>query len=269
VNAKTYFDCPNALEIGNRVFKNWNKDGEGSMTVVSAIKRSCNTWFYRAALESGADYLSNMALRLGFGERTGIPLKAEGEGFVQTNAWTLQHRGHKMLPGDIANMAIGQGMVLATPLQVCQCMAGLGDGTRIPQPRLVLQIQDMSDRVVMAYEPKDRKRIDLNPDHRQTVINGMVAVVNGGGGTGRSAASSRLRSPARPAPRSGRSRRIRISPGSRAFCRRESRCLPSPSFMKASRVKPSAAARRPRPSCAKFSPTSSRRPRRMIRCCWR
>ncbi|MBB5031342.1 penicillin-binding transpeptidase domain-containing protein [Prosthecobacter vanneervenii] len=188
VDAKTQYDCPNAMEIGDRVFKNWNKEGEGSMNVVSAIKRSCNTWFYRAALEAGADYITNMALRLGFGERTGIPLKAEGEGFVPTNSYLLQHRGHKMLPGDLANVAIGQGMVLATPLQVCQCMAGLGDGTRIPQPRLVLQVQDMADRVVQAYEPKDRKRIDLNPDQRQTVISGMVAVVNGGGGTGHAAA---------------------------------------------------------------------------------
>jgi penicillin-binding protein 2 len=187
VNAKTYYDCDTAMEIGNRVFRNWNKEGEGSMTVVTAIKRSCNTWFYRAALESGADFIANMALRLGFGERTGIPLKAEGEGFVQTNAWTLQHLNSKIQSGDLANMAIGQGRVLATPLQVCQCMAGLADGSRIPQPRLVLQVQDMADRVVMAYEPKDRKRIDLNPDHRQTVINGMVAVVNGSGGTGRAA----------------------------------------------------------------------------------
>lgn len=188
VDAKTQYDCPNAMEIGDRVFKNWNKEGEGSMNVVSAIKRSCNTWFYRAALEAGADYITNMALRLGFGERTGIPLKAEGEGFVPTNSYLLQHRGHKMLPGDLANIAIGQGMVLATPLQVCQCMAGLGDGNRIPQPRLVLQVQDMADRVVQAYEPKDRRRIDLNPDQRQTVISGMVAVVNGGGGTGHAAA---------------------------------------------------------------------------------
>lgn len=188
VDAKTYFDCDTAMEIGNRVFHNWNKEAEGSMTVVTAIKRSCNTWFYRAALEAGAPSISAMALRLGFGERTGIPLKAEGAGFVQTDAWSLQNLGAKVQSGDLANMAIGQGRVLATPLQVCQCMAGLGDGLRIPQPRLVLQIQDLSDRVVMAYEPKDRKRIDLNPDHRQTVINGMVAVVNGGGGTGQSAA---------------------------------------------------------------------------------
>lgn len=188
VDSKTYYDCDSAMEIGNRVFHNWNKEGEGSMNVVTAIKRSCNTWFYKAALDSGADPITSMALRLGFGERTGIPLRAEGEGFVQTNAWSLQNLGTKIQSGDLANMAIGQGRVLATPLQVCQCMAGLGDGARIPQPRLVLQVQDLSDRVVMAYEPKDRKRIDLDPDHRQTVINGMVAVVNAGGGTGRSAA---------------------------------------------------------------------------------
>lgn len=188
VTAKTYYDCDSSMEIGNRVFRNWNREGEGSMTVVSAIKRSCNTWFYRAALESGADYITNMALRLGFGERTGIPLKAEGEGFVPTNNYMAANRGHKIQSGDLANIAIGQGMVLATPLQVCQCMAGLGDGVRIPQPRLVLQVQDMADRVVMAYEPKDRRRIDLNPEHRQTVINGMIAVVNGSGGTGHSAA---------------------------------------------------------------------------------
>lgn len=187
VDAKTYFDCPNALEIGNRVFRNWNKEGEGSMTVVTAIKRSCNTWFYRAALEAGAPPIYAMAQRLGFGERTGIPLKAEGAGFVQTDAWSVHNLGAKIQSGDLANMAIGQGRVLATPLQVCQCMAGLADGVRIPQPRLVMQIQDMADRVVMAYDPKDRKRIDLDPAQRQTVINGMVAVVNAGGGTGRAA----------------------------------------------------------------------------------
>lgn len=187
VDAKTYYECDTAMEIGNRVFHNWNKEAEGSMSVVTAIKRSCNTWFYRAALDAGADYITNMAQRLGFGERTGIPLKAEGEGFVPTNSYMVQNRNHKILGGELANIAIGQGMVLASPLQVCQCMAGLGDGMRIPQPRLVLQIQDLADRVVMAYEPKDRKRINLNPDHRQTVINGMVAVVNGSGGTGRAA----------------------------------------------------------------------------------
>ena len=54
VDVRTMYDCNNALEIGNRVFHNWNKNGEGSMNVINAIKRSCNTWFYAAALDAGA-----------------------------------------------------------------------------------------------------------------------------------------------------------------------------------------------------------------------
>ena len=186
VDVRTTYDCSAALEIGNRVFHNWAKEGEGYMNVVSAIKRSCNTWFYAAAIDAGADPVCGMATRLGYGERTGIPL-VEGEGFMPTNSIMLQRRGTKILSGDLANIAIGQGMVLATPLQVAQAMAGIANGVELPQARLVKQIQDYQDNVIMAYEPKSRKTINLNPKHREAVVKGMVEVVSGGGGTGRAA----------------------------------------------------------------------------------
>jgi len=183
VDVRTMYDCNNALEIGNRVFHNWNKNGEGSMNVVNAIKRSCNTWFYAAALDAGADSVCGMCARLGFGERTGIPI-VEREGFLPSNSMMIQRRGSKLTSGDLANIAIGQGTVLATPLQVAQAMAGIGNGTDLPQARLVTQIQDYNDTIFMAYEPKPRKSINLNASHRQTVIKGMVAVVSGDNGTG-------------------------------------------------------------------------------------
>ena len=186
VDAKTYFPCPPAMEIGNRVFHNWSKNDFGSINVVSALKYSCNTWFYAAALEAGADSVTGMCSRLGFGERTGIPL-IEGEGFLPTNSIMIQRRGTKIMSGDLANISIGQGMVLATPLQVAQAMAGIANGTYLPQPRLVKQIQDYQDNVVMAYDPKPRKTINLNPVHRDTIVKGMVAVVSGDGGTGHAA----------------------------------------------------------------------------------
>jgi penicillin-binding protein 2 len=186
VDAKTYFPCSPAMEIGNRVFHNWSRSDFGSINVVSALKFSCNTWFYAAALEAGADSVTGMCSRLGFGERTGIPL-IEGEGFLPTNSIMIQRRGTKIMSGDLANISIGQGMVLATPLQVAQAMAGIANGTYLPQPRLVKQIQDYQDNVVMAYDPKPRKTINLNPVHRDTIVKGMVAVVSGDGGTGHAA----------------------------------------------------------------------------------
>jgi penicillin-binding protein 2 len=152
------------------------------MNVITAIKRSCNTWFYQAALATGADPISQMAFRLGFGERTGIPLRGENKGYVPTNS------DHKILGGELANISIGQGTVAATPLQVCQAMAAIADGNNMPQPRLVKQVQTISEVVVEAFEPKVRKQINLRPDSRDAVVKGMVAVVSGSGGTGHAVA---------------------------------------------------------------------------------
>lgn len=182
ITASTSYNCGTAFLVGDRYFHNWNtKSDEGPMNVITAIKRSCNTWFYQAALEVGADPLTNMAMRMGFGERTGIPLKAEAKGNVPTNA------DHKILGGELANIAIGQGAVLVSPLQVCQAMAALGDGVNMPQPRLVKQVQTIGEMVVDAVEPSVRRQVNLDPAARDAVVKGMVAVVSGSGGTGRAA----------------------------------------------------------------------------------
>lgn len=182
ITPSTSFDCSTSFQVGDRAFKNWNKNEEGSMNVITAIKRSCNTWFYQAALATGADPISQMAFRMGFGERTGIPLRGENKGYVPTNS------DHKILGGELANISIGQGKVLVTPLQVCQCMAALADGINMPQPRLVKQVQTTGEVVVEAFEPKTRKQVNLRPECRDPVVKGMVAVVSGDGGTGHNAA---------------------------------------------------------------------------------
>jgi penicillin-binding protein 2 len=182
ITPSTSYYCGTSLLVGDRYFHNHNtKSDEGNMNVITAIKRSCNTWFYQAALDVGADPVTNMALRLGFAERTGIPLKGEGRGNLPTNA------DHKILGGELANIAIGQGAVTATPLQVCQCMAAIGDGMVMRQPLLVKQVQTISEVVVEAFEPKIKREVNLNPIARDAVVKGMVAVVSGDGGTGRAA----------------------------------------------------------------------------------
>jgi penicillin-binding protein 2 len=127
-----------------------------------------------------------MAARLGFGDRTGIPL-VERPGFIPTDSWMQQHLGHKNLQGDTANLSIGQGRTLVTPLQAAQSMAALADGTNMPTVRLVRQVQDVNDRVVAAFPAKVARRVELSPAARGTVVKGMLAVVYGSGGTGHSA----------------------------------------------------------------------------------
>ena len=187
ITARTAYDCGPSLWIGDREFRNWNKDPEGYINVVTAIKRSTNTWFYQAGLQIGALPITDMAQRFGFGEKTGIPLEGEPTGFVPTDAWMMQKFGHRMQGGDIANLSIGQGRTLVTPLQVAQAMCGIADGHVMPQARLVKQVQDPQDRVLQPFPVTVKRRIELQPEARETVVKGMIAVVNGSGGTGRNA----------------------------------------------------------------------------------
>lgn len=187
ITPTTTFDCSSAFTIGDRVFHNWNKEGEGPLNVVGAIKRSCNTWFYQAGLATGAAKIMTMADRMGFGQPVGLPIAGEHKGNLPSDAAYMQRRGTKILSGDLASISIGQ-VVEVTPLQAAQCMATLADGKTMPKLRLVKQIQDYNDRVVDAYPPEIRKEVNLMPMARDAVVKGMIAVVNGEGGTGHRAA---------------------------------------------------------------------------------
>jgi penicillin-binding protein 2 len=183
VTSGTHYDCPGYYSIGKETFRNWHSSGEGSMNVVDAIKRSCNTWFYQAGLDTGSSKVIAMAERMGFGQATGLPLSGEAKGFVPTDAYYMQRLGHKILPGYLCSIAIGQ-IVECSPLQAAQCMAAVADGTNMPQPRLVKQVQDLNDRVVQAWEPEVKSRVSLDQKARDTVVRGMIAVVSGDRGTG-------------------------------------------------------------------------------------
>jgi penicillin-binding protein 2 len=186
VDANTLYDGAPSYQIGDRVFHNWSKDGEGMINVVDAIKRSCNTWFYQAGLQTGAAAIMGMAERLGFGQATGLPIAGEAKGFVPSDAFYMQRYGHKIHPGILASICIGQ-VVEASPIQVCQAMCGVADGTNLPKARLVKQVQDFNDNVVQAWSPDVRRRIELQPAARDTVVKGMIAVVNADRGTGHNA----------------------------------------------------------------------------------
>ncbi len=191
VTEESLFDCPTSYAIGDRVFHNWNKNGEGSMNVVAAITRSCNTWFYQASVSSGqgVEPIASAARRLGYGIKTGLPLKAEPDGLLPTDAWSRGRFGHDILDGDLANISIGQGTVLATPLQVAQAMAAIGNRERLIRPRLVMQVQDVNNRVTQTFQPDRGRLLNFDPYNLELVIKGMHDVVNDWKGTGKAAAN--------------------------------------------------------------------------------
>jgi penicillin-binding protein 2 len=99
----------------------------------------------------------------------------------------LKNEKRRILDGDTANLSIGQGSLLASPLQVAQAMAGIANGGALPKMRLISQVQDTRGRVVQAPVPERKNSLGLSEKAVQVVHQGMSDVVNSGGGTGRSA----------------------------------------------------------------------------------
>jgi penicillin-binding protein 2 len=182
--------CPAAITIGRTVFNNWSRSAEGSINVKRALARSCNTWFYQVGIDVGPSAFLNLSRRLGFGERSGLPLIGETPGLVPSDEWMLKNEKRRILDGDTANLSIGQGSLLASPLQVAQAMAGIANGGALPKLQLIRQVQDTRGRVVQAAVPERKNWLGVDLKAVEIVRQGMSDVVNAGGGTGQSAGLS-------------------------------------------------------------------------------
>ncbi|MCF7732926.1 MAG: hypothetical protein K9N23_14655 [Akkermansiaceae bacterium] len=190
ITGRTEIYCPAAIKIGNHVFNNWSKTPEGDIDVRRALARSCNPWFYQVGIKVGPTAFLGLARRLGFGVRSGLPLIGETAGLVPNDEWMLKNEKRRILDGDTANMSIGQGSLLASPLQVAQLMAGIANGGALPRLQLIMQVQDPHGRVIKATVPERRNWLGLDTKAVEIVREGMADVVNEGYGTGRSGSLS-------------------------------------------------------------------------------
>jgi penicillin-binding protein 2 len=177
------FDCPKALEIGNLTFRNWKKVDRGMMNFAAALTESCDTWFYQVGIKVGGAWMADWAFKCGLGAKTGIPLRAEAEGRIPTDDYMRKMHGRKLLDGDLANLSIGQGDTLTTPLQIAQAMGAIANGGTRNQTRLVQQVQTIDNQIVTAYAVRVREQLDIDPAILALIKQAMVAVVSSGNGT--------------------------------------------------------------------------------------
>ncbi|HEX8078179.1 MAG TPA: penicillin-binding protein 2, partial [Chthoniobacterales bacterium] len=177
------YNCVPQIQIGNVLFHNWKKTDRGALNFVEAMTESCDTWFYQVGIKTGADPIIDWAQRLGFGAKCGIPLRGEVDGRVPTDQYMKATHGRKLLNGDIANLSIGQGDTQATPLQMAQAMAIIGNGGIFYQTRLVQQVQTVDNEIVSAFQVREKKTLGASADTMAQLRTAMVNVVNGPAGT--------------------------------------------------------------------------------------
>lgn len=164
--------CRGSHTLADHTFRCWNSGGHGPVDLHRALRESCNVYFYQLAERLGIERLAEMAVRLGLGHTIDFELRQQKEGVVPTPGWKIANLGRPWLGGETLLAGIGQGYVLATPLQLAVMTARIASG-RAVNPRLV-------DGEGTAHAPG---ALGIDPANLAAVQRGMWAVVNEGGGT--------------------------------------------------------------------------------------
>ena len=183
-------NCSGGVRYGDKLMACWiaSKNGaHGTLDLQSAIRFSCNAFFYQYGNAAGIDQIVAVGHLLGLGEKSGLPLSAEAPGILPGPEWMRANRPReRWSSGQTANVAIGQGYVLASPLQMAMLTATVANGCTSYFPRLVDKIVAPDGSVVRQEPVKVRANLleqGLTTEQIEKVRRGMWDVVNRGGGT--------------------------------------------------------------------------------------
>jgi len=138
IDGRTTTDCAGGTMIGRRLFQCW--DTHDRQDVVGAIAHSCDVFFYKAGIAAGPQAIHDYAVRFGFSRPSGIELPYEASGAVPNPLWRKISQFKPWYDGDTANLAIGQGELLVSPLQVCRMTAVFANGGKLVTPFIVKAI---------------------------------------------------------------------------------------------------------------------------------
>jgi penicillin-binding protein 2 len=173
--------CEGYVIFGHRVFRCSHVHGPVHMR--EAISRSCNVYFFHVAETVGMDRIARVAHSFGLGEKTGLGINPEAPGRIPTRQWyALRYRGQFRV-GFTLNMAIGEGDVTVTPLQLALAYAALGNGGTLYQPQIVRAVETSDGAVVQEFPPRIRRQVMAKPENLRFVTDALYDVVNDPNGT--------------------------------------------------------------------------------------
>ncbi|MFL4468924.1 penicillin-binding protein 2 [Tateyamaria armeniaca] len=169
--------CPGHLEVSGRRFHCWKRAGHGWVNLQNSLKQSCDVYYYDLAVKVGIEKISAMANRFGLGIRHDVPMSAVAQGLTPTKAWKTRTHGQDWRVGDTVNASIGQGYMLASPLQLAVMAARLASGNEV-KPRLIKSVDGIEQPVLGGGS------LGLNENNLRKMRRAMFDVVNDRRGTG-------------------------------------------------------------------------------------
>jgi penicillin-binding protein 2 len=180
---------PGSVKIGNVTFKNARNAVNGAVALRKALQVSSDVYYYLIGRDDdGAHNIQKWARRLGIGRPTGIDLPGETEGLVPNPKWRNRLFKQKLTDrpwsvGDNVNLAVGQGDLQANPLQVAVAYAAVANGGYVVEPHLADRTEDADGAAIQEFSMPARRKLDIRPENRQAIMDGLHAAARTPGGT--------------------------------------------------------------------------------------
>ncbi|TDI08273.1 MAG: penicillin-binding protein 2 [Acidobacteria bacterium] len=175
IDTETTVTCNGSVDLYGHRFHCWKEGGHGEVNLREAIQHSCNTYFYLLGQKLGLQEIAHFARQLGLGVPVGIDLLGEASGLVPSEEWKRQVRGEPWYPGETISLAIGQGPILVTPIQLARAVGIIATGR---SPRLHLLKGDFQQGSTAGRELLSPA---FAPENLQTIRDAMWSAVNEGG----------------------------------------------------------------------------------------
>lgn len=202
-----YFSLPNS----SHQYRDWKRGGHGIVDMRRAIAQSCDTYFYRLAVDMGIDRMHGYLEKFSFGEKTGIDLEGESSGLLPSREWKKRRWGKIWYPGETVIAGIGQGYHLTTPLQLATATAMIANGGKRIEPRLVQAVRDPFTRVWQPQPVVVQAQLPFKPEDLAVVRQGMMDAMRPGG----TAAAAAAGAPYTIAGKTGTAQVVGIKQGAR------------------------------------------------------
>jgi len=185
IKPDTTFFCGGSQFIYNRTFRCWKPGGHGAVNLHKAIVQSCDVYFYNVGMRMDIDTIAQYAKKFGIGSSTGIDLQNEAAGLMPNREWKQRVAHDKWYPGETISVAIGQGPVLVTGLQMASVLAAIAtDGIR-EQPHLLSAVLDPDGKVRDVDHAKKEEITGIDPQNYEFLKQALWGVVNEGGTGGK------------------------------------------------------------------------------------
>jgi penicillin-binding protein 2 len=184
INPFTRIHCSGSLHFGGRDFRCWRKGGHGWMNVHEALVNSCDVFFYQVGQRLGVDTIAKYARAFGLGAPSGIGFADEKGGTVPDTHWKRKRFKAPWYPGETLSVAIGQGYVTATPLQMAEAVAAVATGVRY-RPHIVQRVETADGTTIKQFTREEMERLPIRETALAQVQDALRDVV--GRGTGKNA----------------------------------------------------------------------------------